>query len=86
MELKSLKKRHSRFYQLFKIHKTHTFQNLLPERPIVSGYGLITENITLFLDHNTKDLDEKSDSYLQDAPDLLRQLEDLTFDPDQHLR
>ena len=51
--------------------------NLPPERPIISGCGSITENISLFLDHHSKHLVPEIDSYLQDTPDLLRQLEDL---------
>ena len=71
----------SKFYQLFKVHKTHSFPELPPERPIVSGCGSITENISLFLDHHAKDLVTKSASYLQDTPDLLRHLEDLKKTP-----
>ena len=48
-----------------------------PERPIVSGCGSITENISLFKDPHTKALVHKNDSHLQDTPVLLRHLEDL---------
>ena len=70
-----------KFYELFKVHKDHTFPELPPERPIVSGCGSITENISLFLDHHCKHLVPKLDSYLQDTPDLLRHLEDLKAKP-----
>ena len=45
-----------KFYELFKAHKDHVFPELPPERPIVSGCGSITENISKFLDHHAKDL------------------------------
>ena len=64
-----------KFYELFKVHNDHVFPELTPERPIVSGCGSITENISKFLDHHAKDLVQDMDSYLQNTPDLLRHLE-----------
>ena len=37
-----------RFYELFKVHKHHEPGETPPERPIISGSGSITENISLF--------------------------------------
>ena len=34
-----------KFYELFKVHKTHVGGKAPPERPIVSACGSITENI-----------------------------------------
>ena len=56
-----------RFYQLFKVHKSHPEGQLPPGRPIISGNGSITENI--------KDLIPGIKSYIQDTPDFLRILE-----------
>ena len=70
-----------KFYQLFKVHKKHTKPNLPPGRPIISGCGSITENISLFIDHHSKHLVLKTPSYLQDTPDLLRQIEKLNETP-----
>jgi hypothetical protein len=55
--------------------KKHTKPNLPPGCPIISGCGSITDNISLFIDHHSKHLVLKSTSYLQDTPDLLRQIE-----------
>ena len=59
-----------KLYELFKVHNDHVFPELPPERPIVSGCGSITENISKFLDHHAKDLVQDMDSYLQNTPDL----------------
>ena len=40
-----------RFYELFKVHKQHEPGETPPERPIISGSGSITENISLFVEH-----------------------------------
>jgi hypothetical protein len=66
-----------KFYQLFKVHKPFNEPELPPARPIISGCGSITENMSLFVDHHTKDLVPKIPSYLQDTPHLLRELETL---------
>ena len=46
-------------------------------RPIISGCGSITENLSLFVDTHTKNLVKTIPSYLQDTPDFLRHLEEL---------
>jgi hypothetical protein len=51
------------------------FQQKNPARPIISGCDSITENMSLFVDHHTKDLVPEIPAYLQDTPHLLRQLE-----------
>ena len=43
-----------KFYQLFKVHKKHSPPSLPPGRPIISGCGSITEKISLFVDHHSK--------------------------------
>ena len=74
-------KRAGKYYQLFKVHKEHTHPNLPDGRPIVSGCGSITENISLFVDAHTKHLVKEIPSYLQDTPDFLRHLEELKKEP-----
>jgi peptide-methionine (R)-S-oxide reductase len=65
-----------KFYSIFKVHKpTQPDSPLPPVRPIVSGNGCITENISKFLDHHAKPLVETLPAYLQDTPDFLRHLE-----------
>ena len=67
----------ARYYQLFKVHKQHTLGSAPPERPIVSGSGSITENISNFVQHHIRDLSTNHPSYVQDTPDMLRYLEDV---------
>ena len=64
-----------KFYELFKVHKDHPLGATPPERPIISASGSITENIAQFVEHNIKHLANKHQSYLQDTPDFLRNLE-----------
>ena len=66
-----------RFYELFKIHKEHIPGETPSERPIISGSGSITENISLLVEHFIKDLSMKHPSFLQDTPDFLRIIEDI---------
>ena len=66
-----------KFYELFKVHKPHETGKAPPERPIISGSGSVTENISLFVEHHIKHLANAHPSYLQDTPDFLRQIEDL---------
>ena len=66
-----------KFYQLFKMHKKFSEPDLPPARPIISGCGSITENLSLFVDHHTKDLVLKLPTYIKDTPDFLRKLEEL---------
>ena len=65
------------FYELFKVHKEHTSGETPPERPIISGSGSITENISLFVEHYLKKLANQHPSFLQDTPDFLRNLEEI---------
>jgi hypothetical protein len=66
-----------KFYQLFKVHKKFEEPDQPPGRLIISGCGSITENLSLFVDHHTKDLVPLIPSYLQDTPHLLREIENL---------
>ena len=65
----------SRFYQIFKVHKNHSFGTIPPSRPIISGNNSITENMSRYINHHIKSLVNKIPSYLQDTPDFLRHLE-----------
>ena len=65
----------AKFYEIFKVHKSHTPGKAPPERPIISASGSITENIALFVESHIKDLANKHPSYLQDTPDFLREVE-----------
>ena len=67
----------AKFYELFKVHKSHTPGVAPPERPIISASGSITENIALFVENQIKDLANKHSTYLQDTPDFLRTIEDI---------
>ena len=62
-----------RFYCNFKVHKN--YNHIPPVRPINSGSGSITENISLFVNHHIKDLSNTHSSYIQDTPDFLREIE-----------
>ena len=62
---------------MFTIHKKFEEPNLPPGRPIISGCGSITENISLFVEHHAKYLVPTIPSFLQDTPHLLRELETL---------
>jgi hypothetical protein len=44
----------AKLYELFKVHKEHVEGQTPPERPIFSGCGSPTENISLFVDHHIK--------------------------------
>ena len=65
-------KKAGRFYQLLKVHKDFTGAKIQDGRPIISGCGSITKNLSLFVDTHTKDLVKTIPSYLQDTPDFLR--------------
>ena len=60
-----------KFYQIFKVHKPHPPLSLPPGRPIISGRGSITENISRFVDFHAKPMVEQLPSYIQDTPDFL---------------
>ena len=66
-----------RFYQLFKVHKKTESGNLPPSRPIVSGSGSLTENVSMFVEHYLKNLAVTHPSYLQDIPHFLRFIEEI---------
>nr|XP_054762104.1 uncharacterized protein LOC129268590 [Lytechinus pictus] len=59
----------ARFYLLPKIHKPGN-----PGRPILSGNGSQTENISLFVDYHIKHHVSRAPSYIHDTPDFLRKL------------
>ena len=69
------KKGSGKFYCTFKVHKEHPEGSIPPERPIVSNSGSTLENIGLFIEHHIKDIANKHPTFIQDTPDLLRQIE-----------
>ena len=71
----------STFYCNFKVHKQKERKEVPPVRPIISGLGSITENISLFVEHHIKDISVKHESYLQDTPHFLRVIEKLNEGP-----
>ena len=73
--MKTDEKHFGKFYCTFKVHKPHTINKAPPERPIISGSGSLTENPSLFVEHFIKDLAKQHNTYLQDTPDFLRQIE-----------
>ncbi|XP_041472561.1 uncharacterized protein LOC121421826 [Lytechinus variegatus] len=48
-----------------------------PGRPILSGNGSPTENISLFVDYHIKPLVSRAPSYIHDTPEFLRKLNDI---------
>jgi len=64
-----------RLYGLAKDHKK--YDKIPPFRPIVSGSGSLTENISKFVDFHAKPIVSELPSFIEDTPDLLRALEDL---------
>ena len=62
---------------MFKVHKKHVVGKAPPGRPIISGSGSFTENISLYVEHHIKELANKHPSHLQDSPDFLREIEKL---------
>ena len=62
-----------RFYCNLKVHKEH--EHIPPPRPLISGFGSITENIGIFVKHHIHDEATKHETYLQDTPDFLRIIE-----------
>jgi len=67
----------ARMYHTFKVHKKTTDAKLPPTRPIISGSGSYTENISLYLSHHTASLVEEGKSFLKDTGHLLRILEQM---------
>ena len=66
-----------KLYCNFKVQKEHIVNKAPPEIPIVSAWGSITENIGKFVQHHLDPLAKEHKSYIEDTPDLLRQIEDL---------
>ena len=66
-----------KFYILYKEHKECTAPNTPPERPIISCSGSFTENIGVYVDSHLKPLANTHDSFLQDTPHFLREVEEL---------
>jgi hypothetical protein len=64
-----------RFYQIFKVHKEHPEGSIPPGRPIVSGNGSITENISRFIDSHAKKVVHRIPAFIEDTPHFLRTLE-----------
>ena len=71
----------SKFYCYFKVHKETKHNNVPPVRPIISGSGAITENISLFAEHHIKETSTKHPSYLQDIPHFLTVLQKINDGP-----
>ena len=65
----------SKFYCNFKVHKD--YEHIPPVRPIISGSGSLLENPSKFVDYHIKELAANHETYLQDTPDFLRQVEEL---------
>ena len=71
-EMSPKNKNQSVFYFNLKVHKETNHNNIPPVRPIISGSGSITENISLYVEHHIKESSIKHPSYLQDTPHFLR--------------
>ena len=71
----------AKFYCNYKEHKKKIHDNIPPVRPIISGSGAITENISVYVDHHIKDLSTKHKSYLQDTPHFLRIIDNVKQGP-----
>ena len=66
----------SRLYGMPKTHKTIKEGDIVPDmRPVVAGSGSNTENISLAIDKEAKTMVPKLDSYWQDTPHALRDIE-----------
>ena len=64
-----------KFYCTFKVHKEHEVNKAPPERPIVSGYENISENIGKLVEHHINPLANTHETFLKDTPDFLREIE-----------
>ena len=60
-----------------KVHKDHVSGKVPPRRPIISGSGSITEDISHYVQHQIKDFSKRHASYPKDTQDLLRFLKDI---------
>ena len=63
----------SRFYCNLKVHKK--YEHIPPVRPIDSGSGSFIENIGKFVVHNLKEVSNTYDTFIEDSPDFIRQIE-----------
>ena len=67
----------ARAYGMPKVHKgVVEGRNLPPLRLVISGCGSNTENISHYVNHITKDIPSKMESFIQDTPHFLRLLEE----------
>ena len=71
-----------RFYLLPKIHKR---LHNVPGRPVISNSGFFTENISAFLEYHLKPLSQKVKSFIKDANDFLKKLNELRDLPDSFI-
>lgn len=65
------------FYTLPKVHKSQTPP--LPGRPIVSGIGSLTANVSTFVDHCIKPIVCSLPSYIRDSIDFINKLKTMTL-------
>ena len=72
----------AKFYQIFKIHKQHEPNRPPPPRVIISGSGSIGENCGKYVDHHIKHIQEKYETFIQDTPDWLREVEKINSGPE----
>lgn len=63
------------------MHKTYETKTAPPPRPIISGVGSMTENISLYVQHHIQNISKTHPSYLQDTPDFLRTIETINEGP-----
>ena len=68
-----------RFYATFKVHKEYISGKAPSERAIVSCSGTFTENIAIYVEHHLQEIGTSHDTYLQDTPDFLRQLQQINL-------
>ena len=82
VEMNPQKKNPAVFYCNFKVHKQSEHDKSVPPvRPIISGSGAITENISLYVEYHIKETSIKHPSYLQDTPHFLRVINKLNSGP-----
>ena len=65
----------SKFYSSFRVHKKQKHGEAPPTRPIISGSGSVSENISIYVEHQIKDIATQHPAYLQDTPHFLRVIE-----------
>ncbi|CAN7939219.1 unnamed protein product [Ixodes hexagonus] len=68
----SLHPRPGTFYTLPKIHKPNN-----PGRPIISGIGTVTENLSSYVDSLIKEIPKSFDSYIKDTNHFLNLITDI---------